>query len=105
MKQDLLVEIVVLGRIDAIVPPASTATVPFATLARCAPASMPRARPETTTNPASPRPRASRPAILMPAAEALRAPTMATHGFVSTEASPRTAISGGASSIAASRGG
>src|ERR1700726_218526 len=35
-------------------PPASTATVPVARLARWAAASMPRARPDTTTRPASP---------------------------------------------------
>ena len=40
-------------------PPASTATVPLARLARCAAASMPRARPETMPKPASPSSRAS----------------------------------------------
>ena len=41
-------------------PPASTATVPVARLARCAAASMPRASPETMTKPASPSSRAMR---------------------------------------------
>ena len=39
-------------------PPATTATVPTASAASCAAASMPRARPDTTTSPAKPRSRA-----------------------------------------------
>ena len=62
--------------------------VPVARLARCAAASMPRARPETTPKPASPRSRASRSANLTPAAEALRAPTMATQERVEHGALP-----------------
>jgi len=66
---------------------------------------MPRASPETTTNPAAPRSRASCAAIFAPAAEALREPTIATIGRASAESLPRTASSGGASSISARRAG
>src|SRR5215470_10227467 len=83
-------------------PPARTATVPVAMLARCAAASMPRASPDTTTRPAAPRSRASFSAILTPAAEALREPTMAIIGWFNTAGLPRTASSGGASSMFAS---
>ena len=41
---------------------------------------MPRARPEMTTNPASPRSRASEPANFNPAPDALREPTIAIIG-------------------------
>ena len=68
--------------------------VPLARLARCAAASMPRASPETTAKPASPRSRASRSAKRTPAADALRAPTTATAGRLSAAALPRTAKSG-----------
>ena len=44
-------------------------------------------------------PRAIRCVSFMPAAEALREPTMATAGMASVARWPRTAISGGASSI------
>ena len=71
-------------------PPASTAMVPVARLARWAAASMPRASPDTTAKPASPSSRASRPANLIPAAEALRAPTTAIIGRASTARWPRT---------------
>ena len=64
--------------------------------------SIPRASPDTTTTPSSPkscaRPRANRQA----AALALRAPTMATIGRSNRDRSPRTVRSGGASSISAS---
>src|SRR5262249_5514906 len=63
----------------------------LARLARCAAASMPRASPETTAKPASPRSRASRSAKRTPAADALRAPTTATAGRLSAAALPRTA--------------
>src|SRR5262249_11956747 len=76
-------------------PPASTATVPVARLARWAAPSMPRASPETTAKPAAPRSRASRSAKRRPAADALRAPTSATVGRLSAAALPRTAKSGG----------
>ena len=56
---------------------------------------MPRARPDAITNPASPRSRARRSANLMAAAEALRAPTIATIGRASTGSLPRAAIIGG----------
>ena len=56
---------------------------------------MPRARPETTANPSRPSDAASVRAILMPASEALRAPTMATGGSEKTAGSPLTASSGG----------
>src|SRR5262249_42204725 len=86
-------------------PPASTATVPVARLARWAAASMPRASPETTAKPAAPKSRASRSAKRTPAADALRAPTSATAGSLSATALPRNAKSGGASSIIFRRGG
>ena len=57
------------------------------------------------TNPASPRSRASGSVNFSPAPEALREPTMAIIGRVSTSSAPRTPSSGGASSISASRGG
>jgi hypothetical protein len=57
-----------------------------------------RANPEATPKPPAPSSRASRSAILTPAAEALREPTMATTGPRSTPALPRTASSGGTSS-------
>ena len=47
--------------------------------------------------------RVSRSVIFTPAAEALREPTMATNGIVSTPAWPRIASSGGASSIICKR--
>lgn len=62
----------------------------------------PPASPETTTRPASPKPRASRSVKARPAVEALREPTMATEGLRSVAGSPRTAISGGAVSVACS---
>ena len=74
-------------------------------LARCAAWSMPRARPETMTKPASPRSRASVPANFSPAPEALREPTTAIIGRISVSCAPRTPSSGGASSSVASRGG
>src|SRR5215831_6359264 len=79
--------------------------VPLLRLARWLAASMPRARPETMTKPAAPRSRANRPAKRRPAAEALRAPTTATAGRRSAAVLPRTARSGGASSIICSRRG
>src|SRR5262249_43984700 len=65
----------------------------------------PRAGRETTAKPAARRSRASRSAKRRPAAEALRAPTTATAGRCSTAVWPRTARSGGASSIICNRGG
>ena len=56
---------------------------------------MPRANPETMTKPALPKSRANRSAILTPAAEALREPTIATWGRVSAAILPRTASIGG----------
>ena len=63
-------------------PPAKTAMVPPDSAASCAAESMPRARPETITKSASPRPLARSAAIFRPATEALRAPTMAIAGEV-----------------------
>ena len=63
-------------------PPATTATVPVSSAPRCAAASMPRARPETTTSPARPSPSARSRARRRPLAEALRAPTTATDRLV-----------------------
>ena len=60
------------------------------------------ASPDTTTRPASPRPRASRSVKARPAVEALREPTIATEALGSAAGSPRTAISGGAVSVACS---
>jgi hypothetical protein len=54
--------------------------VPEPRLPRCAAASMPRAKPETVMKPAWPRSRARRSAKRTPAAEALRAPTIAIMG-------------------------
>src|SRR5258707_1589442 len=51
---------------------------------------MPRASPEAMTKPASPRSRASVPPNFRPAPEALREPTMAMTGRISTSAGPRT---------------
>ena len=79
--------------------------VPVASEARCAPASMPRASPEAMPKPASPSSRAIRSANFTPAAEALRAPTIATIDIASADDCPRTASSGGASSIICSRSG
>src|SRR5262245_60665193 len=64
-----------------------------------------RASPETTAKPASPSSRASCSAKRTPAADALRAPTTATAGRLSAAALPRTAKSGGASSIICRRRG
>ena len=83
-------------------PPASTATVPVASVALWPRASMPRARPDTTTNPASPSARASRSVKVRPDAEALREPTMATIGRARHPARRARAMSGGALSIACS---
>ncbi len=66
---------------------------------------MPRASPETVPKPASPSARAMRSANFTPAAEALREPTMATRGRFRMAAAPRTAMSGGGSSIMVSRKG
>jgi hypothetical protein len=79
--------------------------VPVARGARGAGASLPRASPDTVPKPAAPRSCASRSANLTPAVEALREPTMATSGRVSTASLPRTASKGGASSIIYRRGG
>src|SRR6476659_11115465 len=69
--------------------------VPVERLARWAAASIPRASPDTVTNPASPRSRAMRSANFTPAAEALRDPTMAINGCFSTFNLPRSATTGG----------
>ena len=61
-------------------PPASTATVPVARLARCAAASMPRARPETIDEAGLAELAREPLGEFRPAAEALREPTIATIG-------------------------
>ncbi len=61
--------------------------------------------PGAMTKPASPSSRAMRSANFTPAADALRAPTIATIGIASADNWPRTASSGGASSIICRRGG
>ena len=71
-----------LGRIDAIVAAGQHRDGAGRKAARCAAASMPRARPETMPKPASPRSRAIRSANFAPAAEALREPTMAISGRI-----------------------
>ena len=73
--------------------------VPVASEALWAAASMPRARPETVVNPASPRPRASRAAIFKPGKDALREPTRAAMGRSKTDVSPFTARMGGAEAM------
>ena len=86
-------------------PQAMTPIVPVSIDPRCASVSMPRARPETTTASRRPsscaRPRAKRHA----AAEALRAPTIATQGRAASAPSPRTISAGGAPSIWSSKAG
>ena len=80
-------------------PLAITPTVPPSSEPTCAAVSMPRARPETTVAPSLAscwaRPRAKRQA----AAEALRAPTIATTGRRSSSSEPRTVSIGGALSV------
>ena len=83
-------------------PPPSTATVPVGIAPSCAAASMPRASPETITRPPWPSSAASPRANRWPAAEATRAPTMATQGRSSSSTRPRVQISGGGGSRAAS---
>ena len=67
----------VFQRVDHIRPAGDDGQVPVCSAPSCAAVSMPRAMPETTTSPASPRSVESRCASLRPSAEALRAPTMA----------------------------
>ena len=66
---------------------------------------MPRASPETTAKPASPSSRAIVWVNFSPAPEALREPTTATMGIANAAGLPRSAMSGGASSIICSRSG
>jgi hypothetical protein len=80
-------------------PPPITAIVPVASEPRCAPASIPRTRPEATTNPAAPRSLVMRSANLIPSAEALRAPTTATLSRFRSSVRPRTVSKGGGGSI------
>src|SRR5262249_43936174 len=77
--------------------------VPAERLARWAAASIPRARPEATTNPAAPRWCASACASFWPAADALRDPTIATIGRTRAAPLPRTASSGGGAAMAGGR--
>ena len=86
-------------------PPAITATVPPSSAPLCAAVSMPRARPETTTMPASARSAAIFRAIRMPSDEAFRAPTIATSGRARSAEEPRAHRSGGASGMSASAAG
>ena len=69
-------------------PPAMTPIVPLSSAPSCAALSIPRARPETTTSPSRPRSCASPRAKRQAAAEALRAPTIATAGRSSRPRSP-----------------
>src|SRR5450759_2366579 len=78
-------QILVLGRIDLVVTAGA----------------IPRANPDAMTKPAPPRSRAREPANLRPAPEALREPTMAIIGRISTSCAPRTPSRGGASSSTA----
>ena len=67
---------------------------------RFSPPSIPRASPETTTKPASPRPRPMRSAILWPIREALRDPTIAAVGRPNSSGDPpRMVTSGGGAAI------
>ena len=87
-------------------PLAITPTVaPLDNAPRWAAPSIPRARPETTASPASASAAAKSRDSFTAAAEALRAPTMATVGREATAASPRSVRIGGAPSLAASSGG
>ena len=86
-------------------PLAITPAVPVASEPSCAAVSMPRARPLTTSQPARPSSAANSRAIFRAAAEALRAPTIATAGRSSNSARPFTASTGGAPSASASSGG
>ena len=86
-------------------PPAMTAIVPVSSAPSCAAESMPRARPETTTTPRLAQRQASWRAKRQAAAEALRAPTIATAGRSSSARSPLTISAGGAVSSSASSGG
>ena len=65
---------------------------------RCAAASMPRARPETTTSPARPRPAASSPAMRRPRPRRCARRPSRRSGASSRPASPRTPSTGGGSS-------
>ena len=87
------------------IPPATTAIVPVSSEPSCAAVSIPRARPETIAAPASPSARASARAKRQAAAEALRAPTIATAGLSSSARWPLTISAGGAVSSSASNGG
>ncbi len=64
--------------IDVIDAAAITATVPLSMAERWAAPSMPRARPDTTTKPASAEAATDAFGHLVPPREALREPTMAT---------------------------
>jgi hypothetical protein len=87
------------------IPPAMTAIVPLASAPACAAASMPRAKPETTTRPSPARSCASVRAKRIAPADALRAPTIATAGRASRPVSPATISTGGALSISPSSDG
>ena len=81
-RQDRFGEPDMLGRIDAVVAAGQHRDrCRSASEARCAPPSMPRASPDAMPKPASPNSRAMRSANFTPAAEALRAPTIATIGM------------------------
>ena len=84
----------------AMVPPLLADRAP-----RWAAVSMPRARPDTTVQPACASSRAQPSAMRMAAAEALRAPTIATGRRVPSATSPRAMRMGGAPSAVASSGG
>jgi hypothetical protein len=71
----------------------------------CAAPSMPRARPETTVNPASAKALAKSRASLTAAALALRAPTSATQGSLASARRPRQVTIGGALSNSANSAG
>ena len=87
------------------IPLAITPMVPPPSAARWAAPSMPRASPEATTNPASASSPANCRANLTAAAEALRAPTIATQGRAASARSPRAVMIGGALSSSASKAG
>ena len=76
---------------------ATVLALPSARAAACASASIPRAMPDTTVNPAAASPCPKRRAIRIPREDALRAPTIATAGRFKRPTSPSAQRIGGAS--------
>ena len=91
------------GKVTSI--PLAMTPIVFGSAPTCAAVSMPRAKPETTVAPSAARSCARLRAKRQAAAEALRAPTIATHRRLARVRSPRTISAGGAVSVSASSGG